>query len=161
MSKYFFESSAFIKRYKYETGSDVVNNLFKNNHDLFYLNLAIIEIRKVFYRLWKYPLNQDGQITEEEFNRLNRLFDADILQMHRIVFTEEMIGQAIAVLERAWVPNIFDLAQLSAYLIAKKEYPDMIFVCSDERSKLIEAVKQFVPSDNVIIPGSDGVRHQN
>jgi hypothetical protein len=85
MPKYFLESSAFIKRYKSEIGSDVVNNLFNDNHDLFYLNLAIIEIRKVFYRLLKYPLNQDGQITEEEFNRLNRLFDADSLQMHRIV----------------------------------------------------------------------------
>lgn len=67
MSKYFLESSAFIKRYKSETGSDVVNNLFNNNHGLFYLNLAIIEIRKVFYRLWKYPLHQDNRITEEEF----------------------------------------------------------------------------------------------
>ena len=154
MSKYFLESSAFIKRYKSEIGSDVVNNFFKNNHDLFYLNLAIIEIRKVFYRLLKYPLNQDGQITEEEFNRLNRLFDADILQMHRIVFTEEMIEEATSVLEKTWVPNIFDLAQLSTYLIAKQEYPDMIFVCSDERSKLIEGVKQFVPDTDIIIPGN-------
>ena len=154
MSKYFLESSAFIKRYKSEIGSDVVNNLFNKNHDLFYLNLAIIEMRKVFYRLLKYPLNQDGQITEEEFNRLNRLFDADILQLHRIVFTEEMIEEATSVLKKTWVPNIFDLAQLSAYLIAKQEYPDMIFVCSDERSKLIEGVKQFVPDTDIIIPGN-------
>ena len=154
MSKYFLESSAFIKRYKPEIGSDVVNNLFNNNNDLFYLNLAIIEIRKVFFRLLKYPLNQDGQITEEEFNRLNRLFDADILQLHRIVFTEEMIEEATSVLEKTWVPNIFDLAQLSAYLIAKQEYPDMIFVCSDERSKLIGAVKHFVQEGDIIVPGS-------
>jgi hypothetical protein len=65
-----------------------------------------------------------------------------------------MIEEATSVLEKAWVPNIFDLAQLSAYLIAKQEYPDMIFVCSDERSKLIDAVKQFVPYTDVIVPGS-------
>lgn len=154
MPKYFLESSAFIKRYKSEDGSDIVNSLFNNRHELFYLNLAIIEIRKVFYRLWKYPLQQDNQITEDEFKNLISRFAADTLQIHRIVFTEEMIEQAIAVLEKAWVPNIFDLAQLSAYLIARKEYPDMIFVCSDERSKLIDAVKQFVPGDNVIIPSN-------
>jgi predicted nucleic acid-binding protein len=154
MSKYFLESSAFIKRYKSETGSDVVNNLFNNNHGLFYLNLAIIEIRKVFYRLWKYPLHQDNRITEEEFKALVSRFAADTLQIYKIVFTEEMIERADSILERAWVPNIFDLTQLSAYLIAREEYPDMIFVCSDERSKLIEAVKRFVPDNDVIIPGS-------
>jgi predicted nucleic acid-binding protein len=154
MPKYFIESSAFIKRYKTETGSDVVNSLFNNKHDLFYLNLAIIEIRKVFYRLWKYPIQQDDPITKEEFNALSSRFAADILQMQRIEFTEEMIEQAIAILKRVWVPNIFDLAQLSAYLIAKQEYSDMIFVCSDERSKLIEGVRQFVKEGNIIVPGS-------
>src|SRR4030042_1154592 len=115
MSKYFLESSAFIKRYKPEIGSDVVNNLFNNNNDLFYLNLAIIEIRKVFYRLWKYPLHQDNRITEEEFKALVSRFAADTLQIYKIVFTEEMIERADSILERAWVPNIFDLTQLSAY----------------------------------------------
>lgn len=153
MSKYFLESSAFIKRYKSEIGSDVVNNLFNNKHDLFYLNLAIVEIRKVFFRLWKYPLHQDDQISEDEYKALVSRFATDILQMQRIVFTEEMIEEATSALEKAWVPNIFDLAQLSAYLIAKQEYPEMIFVCSDERSRLIDAVKQFVPNNDVIIPG--------
>ena len=74
--------------------------------------------------------------------------------MQRIEFTEEMIGQAITILERVWVPNIFDLTQLSAYLITKQEYSDMIFVCSDERSKLIEGVKQFVQEGDIIVPGS-------
>ena len=152
MPKYFLESSAFIKRYKDEAGSDIVNSLFINRHELFYLNLAIIEIRKVFYRLRKYPLQQDDPITEEEFNALSSRFAKDILQMQRIEFTEEMIGQAISVLERVWIPNIFDLAQLSAYLIAKQEYSDMIFVCSDERSKLIEGVRQFVQEENIIVP---------
>ncbi len=154
MSKYFLETSAFLKRYKNEAGSDVVNDLFNNNHNLFYLNLAIIEIRKVFYRLWKYPLQQDLQIAEEEFKTLNSRFAADLLQMQRIEFTEEMIEQTISILERAWIPNIFDLAQLTAYLIAREEYPDMIFVCSDERSKLIEGVKQFVQERDIIVPGS-------
>ncbi|MDI6766955.1 MAG: type II toxin-antitoxin system VapC family toxin [Bacteroidota bacterium] len=152
MQKYFLETSAFLKRYKVEAGSDIVNRLFENKSELFYLNLAIIEIRKVFYRLRKYPLQQDNPITEEDFNTLTSRFAADILQMQRIAFTEEMIEEAITILEKVWIPNIFDLTQLSAYLIAKKEYPDIIFVCSDERSKLIEGVKQFVQARDIIIP---------
>lgn len=62
MARYFLESSAFIKRYKREFGTDFVNSLFGNAHELFYLNLAIVEIRKVFYRLWKYPQNLQGDI---------------------------------------------------------------------------------------------------
>lgn len=152
MPKYFLETSALIKRYKNEAGSNEVNNLFNNKHELFYLNLAIIEIRKVFYRLWKYPLQQDNQITEGEFKALVGRFAADILLMQRIEFTEEMIVRATSILERAWIPNIFDLVQLSAFLIARQKYTDMIFVCSDERSKLIEGVKQFVREEDIIVP---------
>ncbi|OIO72213.1 MAG: hypothetical protein AUJ85_10630 [Elusimicrobia bacterium CG1_02_37_114] len=57
MAKYFLESSAFLKRYKEEPGSDYVNNLFTNTSELLFLNLAIVEIRKVFFRLYKYRRN--------------------------------------------------------------------------------------------------------
>ena len=56
MARYFLESSALVKRYKQEVGTDVVDRLFDfENHELFDLNLAEIEVRKVFYRLWKHP----------------------------------------------------------------------------------------------------------
>lgn len=152
MPKYFLETSAFVKRYKEEAGSRIINSLFNSKQELFYLNLAIIEIRKVFYRLRKYPLRQDNSITEEEFNVLNSRFAVDITQMKRVEFTEEMVDEAVFILERTWIPNIFDLAQLSAYLITKKEYPDIVFVCSDERSKLIDGARQFVREEDIVIP---------
>ncbi len=83
MAKYFLESSALIKRYKQESGTDFVNSLFKDSHQLFYLNLTIIEIRKVFYRLWKYPQHLENDnlnpITESEFSNLESRFAADLL----------------------------------------------------------------------------------
>ena len=39
MPKYFLETSAFLKRYKNEAGSDIVNNLFNNIKELFYLDV--------------------------------------------------------------------------------------------------------------------------
>jgi hypothetical protein len=42
MPKYFFESSAFTKRYRFENGSRFVGQLFGGENDLFYLNLTVL-----------------------------------------------------------------------------------------------------------------------
>lgn len=153
MAKYFLESSALTKRYKQESGSNFVNSLFSGAHELFYLNLAIVEIRKVFYRLWKYPqtLQNDTQITEQEFRELESRFAADIIQMQRIEFTEEMVGRVAIILEQRWLRLVFDLAQLTAYLVTKDEYPDLIFVCSD-KAHLSEVAKDLVGEEYVMVP---------
>jgi predicted nucleic acid-binding protein len=153
MAKYYLETSAFVKRYKKEKGSDFINKLFNEEHDLFYLNLAIIEIRKVFYRLYLWPQNLEGnsRITKEQFLALNAQFAQDLSKMRRIDFTDEMVEKSTYILEKIWLKSVFDLAQLSAYLIAKEIYPDLIFVCS-EKSKLIEAAKLFVNVSDIKIP---------
>ena len=154
MAKYYLESSAFVKRYKKEKGSDFINQLFSEEHDLLYLNLAILEIRKVFYRLYLWPQSLEGdiRITKEQFLASNTQFTQDLQKMKKISFTNEMVEKSTHILEKIWLKSIFDLAQLSAYLIAKEEYPDLIFVCSEKRSKLIEAAKLFVDVNNIKIP---------
>ena len=154
MAKYFLETSAFVKRYKKEAGSSFINILFQENHYLFYLNLAIIEIRKVFYRLYKWPqpLEKDIRITKEKFEKLNARLAEDLLKMYRIDFTQEMIEKATEILKKVWIKSVFDLAHLSSFLIAKEIYPDLTFVCSDKRSNLIKAAEIFVNSSDIKIP---------
>lgn len=152
MASYFLESSALVKRYKTEAGTDFIDGLFSDQNELFYLNLAIIETRKVFYRLWRHPQGIDQPITESEFRASMAQFAHDLRAMNRIEFTDEMIEKSDEILERIWLRSIFDLAQLAAYLIAKEEYPDLIFVCADERSHLVSAALSFVPEDSVIVP---------
>jgi hypothetical protein len=160
MAKYFLESSAFVKRYKNENGSAFINGIFNGQDELFYLNLSLIEIQKIFYRLWKYPLQQDIQqniqITEKEFKVLMSRFASDLQQtfMHRIELTEEMIKNVTSVLEVIWIRSVFDMMHISAYLMVRQEYSDIIFVCSDFRSNLVQAAKKFVPEEFVIIPES-------
>ena len=123
MGHYFLESSALVKRYKQETGTAFIDRLFaEETHELFYLNLAVIEIRKVFYRLWKYPQGgeKEVQITDEAFMALEKAFANDLRRMRRIAFTEDMIDQSIKILEQVWVRSVFDLAHLSAYLVAQE-----------------------------------------
>jgi predicted nucleic acid-binding protein len=153
MAKYYLETSALVKRYKQENGSDFVNKLFNEGHDLFYLNLAIIEIRKVFYRLYLWPQKLEGdiQITKEQFLALDTKFAQDLLKMRKIDFTDEMIEKSRQILEKIWLKSVFDLSHLSAFLIIKEIYPDLIFVCS-EKSKLIEAIKLFINTNDIEIP---------
>jgi len=130
MSKYFLESSAFTKRYKLENGSIFIDQLFEGAHTLFYLNLAIVEVRKVILRLWKNPLNQDAQITEDEYQYLESRFAADVKGMQEISFTEEMINKSLDFLRTAsennvWIKSSFDLAQLTAYITAQEEINDL------------------------------------
>lgn len=153
MAKYFLESSAFTKRYKKEKGSEFVNSLFPpSDNTLFYLNLTIFEIRKIFYRLRYYSQNQDIQISDEELNILESVFAADLLLMQRIVFTDEMISRSTDIFQSKWLPNVFDAAQLIACLVTKEVYDDIIFVCSDSRSKLLDAAQYFFGSCGVIVP---------
>ena len=91
MANYYLETSAFLKRYKQEKGSNFVNQLIEDDPSLiFYLNLTIAEISKVFFRLYKYPqrLEQDGQITEEVFNILRNQFASDLLKLNKISLKE-------------------------------------------------------------------------
>lgn len=153
MAKYFLESSAFVKRYKKEKGSNFVNRLFLEEHELFCLDLAIIEIRKVFYRLYKWPqtLERDVQITKEEFEKLNSQFAADLLRINKISLTEEMIEKCIQILEKVWLKSVFDLVHLSSFLITKEIYPDLIFVCSDKKD-LVAAAGEFIKQEEIKIP---------
>lgn len=151
MAKYFFDSSALTKRYKTERGSDYVNNLFVGNHDLFYLNLAIVETRKVFYRLRFYPSLTEGDIqtSEEEFNQVQAQFAADLQQMRRLDFTEEMIARTEDILKEHWLNSSFDLAHLSAYLITREEYPNIILVVSD--GNLVNIARTIIGNNDEVI----------
>ena len=152
MAKYFLDSSAFTKRYKEERGSDYINNLFGGGHELFYLNLAIVEVRKVFYRLRYYPQIVEGDIqtTDEDFRLAQGQFAADLLQMERVVLTEEMISNTETILQSNWLRSSFDLAHLSAFLITRQEHPEIILVSAD--GSLCDVARQLAGEDAVINP---------
>lgn len=152
MAEYFLDSSAFTKRYKREIGTDFINTLFVGGHRLFYLNLAILEVRKVFYRLRHNPQSVEGdlQTTDVEFLQAQNQFAADILPMERIALTEEMIAYSETILENHWINSAFDLAHLSAFLIIKQEHPGMILVTADRQ--MCDVGRILVPASDVINP---------
>lgn len=71
MPIYFFDSSALVKRYRSEAGSDVVERLFVEPHARSYISrLAVVEVQRVFSRRVR-----EQEITEQELDSLrDRLY---------------------------------------------------------------------------------------
>jgi len=153
MEKYYLETSAFLKRYKQEKGSNFINQLIEeNSSSIFYLNLAIVEISKVFFRLWKYlsGLEGDRKITEKEFSSLQSQFASDLLKMNKVYLTEEIIQRAKEILEKGYLKSTIDLLHLSAFLIIREEFSQTKLVTSDR--EIVEVAKIFVPERDIINP---------
>ena len=153
MANYYLETSAFLKRYKQEKGSNFVNQLIEDDPSLiFYLNLTIAEISKVFFRLYKYPqrLEQDGQITEEVFNILRNQFASDLLKLNKISLTEEIVERTKEVLEKGYLKSVIDILHLSAFLIIREEFPETKLISAD--GNLIEVAKKFISESDIINP---------
>ncbi len=53
-------------------------------------------------------------------------------------------------LRKEFLHQAIDLAQLTAYLVTKDEYPDLIFVCSD-KANLSGVAKELVGEESVIV----------
>ena len=153
MANYYLETSAFIKRYKQEKGSNFVNQLIEDNSSsIFYLNLTIAEISKVFFRLYKYPqdLEKDKQISKEVFENLQGQFAQDLLKMKKISLTEEIIEKTKKILEKDYLKSVIDLLHLSAFLITKEEFSDIKLVTSD--GKIVEIAEKFISKSIIINP---------
>jgi len=74
LSKYFFDTSAIVKRYHREDGSDIVDGLFAEPETKFIISdISIIE----FYSALSLKVRV-GEIDEENFASLRKLFSQEI-----------------------------------------------------------------------------------
>lgn len=153
MANYYLETSAFLKRYKQEKGSNFVNQLIEDNpSSIFYLNLTIVEVNKVFFRLDKYPqeLEKNEQISKEVFENLQSQFAQDLLKMKKISLTEEIIEKTKKILEKGYSHSTIDILHLSTFSIVREEFSDTKLVSADKN--IIEIAKKFIPKSDIINP---------
>ncbi len=74
MPWYFLDSSALVKRYHREAGSDAVMRLFDTTGNRFLVSrLALVEVRSTFARLVR-----EAVISEPDFNRLVLRLNTDV-----------------------------------------------------------------------------------
>lgn len=91
----FFDSSAFVKRYVREGGSDAVLSWCDRASELCLSGIAVPEMVSAFCRL-----KREGQITELQYRQLKGMLIADIADAAVCDLAPEVVRQSIRSLER-------------------------------------------------------------
>ena len=119
----FFDSSAFVKRYVREAGSDAVLQWCDQASEVLLSGIALPEIVSGFCRL-----QREGRITEPQYRQLKSLLLADVEDAAICDLTPSVLAQAIASLE-ANVLRGMDAIHIGSALVLESE----LFVTSDRR----------------------------
>lgn len=119
----FFDSSAFVKRYVNETGTDAVLHWCDQATEIILSGIALPELVSSFCRL-----QREGRITETQYRQLKSLLLADIEDAAIGDLTPVVIAHAIASLEGN-VRRGMDAIHIGSALALKAD----LFVSSDRR----------------------------
>lgn len=122
---YYFDSSALVKRYVRETGSDAVESIFHKQVQCFTAGLTYCELYACFGRLLRMDF-----FTKRQLTGLSQAFEADWTQMTIVELTSEL---------RERVPKIVaasalkggDVVQLCSALMAAELREGLVFVAAD------------------------------
>lgn len=90
----YFDTSAFVKRYISEAGTDAVLNWCDRATEIALAGIALPEIISAFCRL-----RREAKITESQYRKLKSLLLADIEDAAICDLTPAVLGQAVSTLE--------------------------------------------------------------
>jgi predicted nucleic acid-binding protein len=119
----FFDSSAFVKRYVNEAGTDAVLQWCDQATEIILSGIALPELISSFCRL-----QREGRITETQYRQLKSLLLADIEDAAIGDLTPVVIAHAIASLEGNVLRGM-DAIHIGSALALKAD----LFVSSDRR----------------------------
>jgi predicted nucleic acid-binding protein len=92
--RFFFDSSAFVKRYVREDGTDAVPSWCDQATELCLSGIALVEIVSAFYRL-----QRENRVSSVQYRQLKVQLMADITDAAICDLTPEVIRQSIICLE--------------------------------------------------------------
>jgi predicted nucleic acid-binding protein len=119
----FFDSSAFVKRYVREAGSDAVLQWCDQASEVLLSGIALPEIVSGFCRL-----QREGRITEPQYRQLKSLLLADVEDAAICDLTPMVLAQAIASLQTNVLRGM-DAIHIGSAMVLEAE----LFVTSDQR----------------------------
>ena len=131
----YLDSSALVKRYLKETGTDVVNSIILSSKAKATSKLSYPEILSAFAR--KHRTNEIGHgLLHSAINK----FEGDWLQLYVIEFSDEIL-QPIKQVSQKYPLKAADTVHLaSALWLRSSTKADVTFVASD--SRLLEAAQR-------------------
>ncbi|MCK5509704.1 MAG: type II toxin-antitoxin system VapC family toxin [Desulfobacterales bacterium] len=143
MSKYFFDTSAIVKRYHGEDGSDLINRLFaESNAEFVISDISIIE----FYSALSLKVRV-GEINEENFISLRKLFSQDIkgglYKVAEFTNTEKLESTKLLLkYAKKYSLKTLDAMQLSVVKSVNRSEVKAV-VCADKKFCKIIALEDF------------------
>jgi len=128
MSIYYFDSSALIKRYHYELGTDVVDRIIENEDSEIYVSsISLIEVISTLRRKVK-----AHKITKAKFVKLKGAFLYEISHAFTLIpIDESIIVDAVHIAEKYGTKSL-DSIHLASALRLKNITSNPIFVSSDK-----------------------------
>lgn len=129
MVDYFFDSSALVKKYLYEEGTENVIEMFAQSNYLFISHLTELELTAAIEQAKRIK-----RVNSPEYRLAIQEWDRDL---HKINLTKVRIDNDVIHLSKRYIrqhrlraPDAIQLA--SAFLTAKRFKDAVSFVCSDQ-----------------------------
>ena len=131
----FFDSSALVKRYVQEPGTQQINDLFAQTDQVFVSIIALPEMVSALARK-----KNEKKVTADQFNERKSELITDFQDFSVCDLTPEVVSQTLYLLERYSLRTL-DAIHLSSAVVMKME----LFVSSDTRQlKAAGAMKMKV-----------------
>lgn len=138
----FFDTSALVKRYADEQGTQVVDQLIETPENTIVItSLSVIEIASAFRRK-----HNRGEISEQKRDSLLVSFFEEATERFTVIPVDESIFETAFDLVLDDDLRTLDSLQLAAALSLPTPNPDITFVCADEA--LVDAAEQHGVATN-------------
>lgn len=135
MSVYFLDSSAILKRYLDEVGSEWVRQTVaaENRHRLVISQITMVEVNSGFSRR-----KREGRISERTASMMRLLLDRHAVREYEIVGFTRAISQTAVLLVEHHPLRAYDAVQLASALFINQQLPvvarsQFMFVSADVR----------------------------
>ena len=120
----FFDTSALVKLFSYEAGSETVKELVTN----YVLDLALIELQSAVYRKYR-----NNQIPEENLEKIQNAIEKQITYFNSIPIASDIMEEAFELIKtfgKTCGLRTLDALHLAGWKIIAE--PDWIFVSSNK-----------------------------
>jgi predicted nucleic acid-binding protein len=144
MANFYVDSSALVKRYRHEEGSDTVLRLLESAERLVIARLSIVEVSSALTRRARQTATP-----AEELTATLGVLDAELRDSFDIVELDEAVMERAMALARKHALRGADAIQLACALMAYEDSPDAAFLFMSSDVELnAAAIAEGLPVEN-------------
>lgn len=130
----YFDTSALVKRYIKEEGTEKVRDLFRKVKSIIVSGITKVELASTLKRSLI-----EKRIKESEYEKIWERIQKDFMDFQVVRFDEQVESRAIETIEKHQIKTM-DAIQIASFFLAKNE--EILFVsCDTKMLNVIEAEK--------------------